>query len=998
MIDILTDMEKENIYDSYKEVRDEKEIAEARRKKRIRFVGVGIAVLVVLSLLVGSVSAFEDTSEYHLNDNLSDVWTTTGSASIVNYPAATHQKAIHVYGSGSAVMKYPSPSDYWSLNSYGGYSNAYYHVQLYVIFYNSTMVNICQKTWSNSVPSGLWELKRETGNFYWFIDGVSQGVFCACAETPSYIGFSAGSDAFRNADIKFDDITNIQIGVTDISADKNNANGYPYDNCNHTLTISDLYPAGVPDNDIDVGYTLQTITNYESSEYKLNVKRLLTGEIINTTIVKEAGNGSVTPHGIITYNRTKLFGDNYGFYSFYLTKDGAMYDDDYIIWRKLELGGESWITFDKDVYVAGATAQVEHYLDSPNFADYTYAGVIIGATTGKQKDTWSISAASGTENIDLAGYDAGTYYALIKMHDKSSGNDYEIAYDIMNVNEEIIIEGITYNAETEVILGIVNASFLQGTQYYNATSDTSTGEYNVSGLSVDIETDVNATKTNYTHNDFSFTPLQVDLYEVDIFMLPNISHISYHNTSIGGLVQSSPFYQNVSGATVNIWNASWSNSTTANTAGYYIFENLTNGTYSINATCAGYLASSDEEVETNNGSFLYHYILLQPQFILTIKASDASTHATITDFTALVNDDDVQDTTNGSIDFTVGYGIHKVEASAEGYYASLEYVYVDEDTEKIMYLTPLEGAGGTGTYYPPPHLVEFRVQDNWGNPYSNVVVTAVGIETTMTTWDMIKSLFGLGNMSVQNETMSGTTDSNGGISFMMVEVVKYEMTFIKGSEVNETIYIYPKEDHYKIIIGNEGWVQTTSMWDVINYSILASELNDTHEYINFSYVDTNNKTSELYYFVNQSNGTTTFNIYNHTYTGGDCANITNSYIVERGEAYLIGFEADNDEYGEIKHSLFIRIFEKDKRLLEFEGVPAYIYTYLSIGLLMLVGAFFGMITVPEGGIVICLEAWILWFVGWFLWENPLAPLYLTVATVFAILIIFANKGRQKGVS
>ena len=332
--------------------------------------------------------------------------------------------------------------------------------------------------------------------------------------------------------------------------------------------------------------------------------------------------------------------------------------------------------------------------------------------------------------------------------------------------------------------------------------------------------------------------------------------------------------------------------------------------------------------------------------------------------------------------------VHRVD-----YMRFVEYPY----TLHNIYLEP-EDEGGVGTYYPPPHLVEFRVQTWQGVPFADVNVTAKSYSTTMGTWVWLYSIFGYkSETQVHNVTMSDTTDSNGAISFLMVETIKYEMTFIKGSEVNETIYLYPKEDHYKIIIGTH-WVETASMWDVVNYSILVGELNDTHAYINFSYVDGNNKTSELYYFINQSNGTTSFNIYNHTYTGGDCANITNDYVVKRGEAYLIGFEADNADYGEIKHSLFIRIFEKDKRLLEFEDVPDYMYTYISVGLLCLVGAFFGMVTVPEGGIVICLEGWILWFVGWFLWQNPLAPLYLTTATVFAVLIIYAAKGRSKGVS
>jgi len=82
---------------------------------------------------------------------------------------------------------------------------------------------------------------------------------------------------------------------------------------------------------------------------------------------------------------------------------------------------------------------------------------------------------------------------------------------------------------------------------------------------------------------------------------------------------------------------------------------------------------------------------------ITVKARDASTHATIFNFKAILNDgEQTKETTSGSLNFTVEYGIHKVEVGADGYYSGVEYVYVCEDTEKIFYLTPFEGGGEQG--------------------------------------------------------------------------------------------------------------------------------------------------------------------------------------------------------------------------------------------------------------------------------------------------------------
>jgi len=986
-------------------------------KKRLMW--IGIVVLVVLSLLIGGVNALCDNVQNHPSNNLilyyeneictapwEDASTYAGGGlgnahvSISNYPY-TDTKAIQFYG-----WVYSGPTAKWAKPAIKNINpelitrfscvprSSPDHVS--ICLYNISNVEInCSNDMHTYIKANDYCTFLKSGNvFALYVNGTYiTDIGGTYNEDAYYIKFAGRYDTiYPGGETYYDDFSIIgnvvgtleHTSVVERNVD-NPASSTDFINTSYTWKTRE---AGVP---LDPADSL--ITKYAK-----------TGEIVNTTVPNVS-----KPCGIITYNISDMLyhdnwqDDNYGYYYQELKRGGEVLATDYFFYMYVVSGASTaTINWDKDSYVSGDSAEVSWSITDSDFTDYTYKGSVWGLTDPTTvKYTWAITSASGTENVDLSDYETDTYFVVLTMRDKSTGHEYDIAGDTMALNEEILIEGITYNAETEAILGTVNTSFLQSTQYYNATSNTSTGEYNVSGLSVDIETDVNATKTNYTHNDFSFTPLQVDLYEMDIFMLPDIDHITYHNTSIGGLVQSYPFYQNVSGATVNLWNVSWNTSTTANSMGYYIFENLTNGTYSINATCESYLASENEEIETNNGSFLYHYILLQPQFILTVKAHDASTHATIMGFTAIVNDDTVKETTNGSITFTVGYGTQKVETNAEGFYASLEYVYTDKNTEKIMYLTPLESAGGTGTYYPPPHLVEFKVMNIQGIPYSNVDVTAIGIETTMTTWDKIKSLFGIGNIMILNETMSGTTDSNGGISFWMLEVVKYEMTFTKASEgINETLYIYPKEDHYKVIIGDTEWVETTSMWDVVNYSILINDIpgNDTHSYINFSYVDLNNVTSELYYFINQTNGTNSSNIYNHTYTDGDCANIFDSYEVERGEAYIIGFVADNDDYGEIKYSITIRIFEKDKRLLEFESVPDYMYTYISVGLICLIAAFFGVITVPEGSIVVVLSGWITWYLGWFLWLNPLAPLYLTVATVFAVLIIFTNKGRQKGVS
>ena len=138
-----------------------------------------------------------------------------------------------------------------------------------------------------------------------------------------------------------------------------------------------------------------------------------------------------------------------------------------------------------------------------------------------------------------------------------------------------------------------------------------------------------------------------------------------------------------------------------------------------------------------------------------------------------------------------------MEVGADNYYSAVEYVYVYGDVEKVVYLTPLEGEmeQGVGISY-PPHQVEFACVDLFGNPLTNIYVEATPVSTTTGAWDWLLKLFGIRNESISyftNQTLNGTTDSRGAITFVMMENVEYEVRFVNESlGINKTIRIYPK--------------------------------------------------------------------------------------------------------------------------------------------------------------------------------------------------------------
>ena len=977
-----------------------------KNKSKIQYTWIGTLILLFLGALVAPGAALYDSFEYHQDDDLSDLWEDiSGAVSIVEHPYENYTKALklHTYqvgGDDPAIIqnKYYEESNYWSfvLLDYGLYNCAYH--SLTINFYNDTGIqlfsNDMESIFSNYHNKDLYEFIWQNEKIYLRINGTNYGSLGDCSEVPSKIkinvvGYWGGDTLYHRVII--DDFRNYYTeGFVDIGADRCNAGGDPLDCYNHSLTVSELYDIGVPDYNVSVSYAIPTIdkaNEYDPYEYKIQIKHISTGTITKSEVIKEADNSTAKPCGILVYNRTEILTD-YGVYYFILQKGDAEFGLDYLIYRNNLISGASWVNIKKDLYVLSETMQIEYDIGDYDAVNYAYYIKIYDMDTWTSQDSWTLTSITGTKEWNIpSDTTTGTYFAILSRETKSTGITVDIAMDSTSITKNLLIEGITYNTETDLVLNSVNVSYKQGSIYYNTTSDASTGVYNLSGLLVDVSTSVNATKTNYTHNDFSFTPLLSKSFNINIFMLPDINHISYHNTSIGGLVQSYPFYQNISSATVNIGNATWSDSTIANSAGYYIFENLTNGTYSINATYEGYLASDNEEIETNNGGFLYHYILLQPQFILTIKAKDASTHSTIGDFTSIVNDES-KTTTNGSINFTVDYGIHKVEVISSGYYSSLSYVYMDENTEEIIYLTSIEKDITSGVYY-APHSVEFLLQNYYGSAISDVEITAYGVQTTMGVWGWLTSMLGFTNetaAAIRNTTMNGTTDSTGSLSFLMIETIKYKITFVKTSEgINETMYFYPKESQYLIMLTP---TIKPMMIDYVNWNLSVEEISGepNNRSLNLTYTDAMSKTSQICFFVRDENNTELYSTC--IFADNNLVDTGRKVAKSSGATYYWGFNCTHDTFGDISGTKAVTF---KSRLIDLQINDIY-YPWIAIALLVLISSLFSAVTVKFGYVVLPMLSAFFVYIGFL--EIPTT--LITVIVILGILLFMGKKERESG--
>ncbi|RLF92076.1 hypothetical protein DRN52_08475, partial [Thermococci archaeon] len=478
------------------------------------------------------------------------------------------------------------------------------------------------------------------GYAYLFIGGEEKEVFgdgSVSGENVRYLRLYRNFIDYGCYDIYLDTFTTSGYHIS--------VNEYGYD---HNATEYD-------DNEMNVEWIVPLYYD-KGATFKIIVRRLNTGAIVNETDVSEdANNGIFFP---VTYNRTELLGYNYGLYIFGLTKDGQLMDYDYFYY--MPPYETSYLAFDKETYASSETATINYDIASPDFSSHNYYIKILDMY-GNEKKKWHITKESGSVTFNTNELDAGTYYAVLVQYSEPV----DLAYDMMQIEERVDIEGVSYDAKSESVLGAVNVNASQGTVWHNATTDATTGYYNLTDFIVDEAIQMNASKTNYTHNNFSFTPLQSGLYEINLFLLPDASHINVTAPAIVGLTQLYPFHQNVSYATVNIWNDTWNASTTTNSMGYFAFENLTPGTYYLNATREKFKSSETYEVNLSSGEIEYVYILMHEIYNLTIRARDAGTHSTIFEFRAILNDgEQTKETTSGWLNFTVEYGIHKVEVGA----------------------------------------------------------------------------------------------------------------------------------------------------------------------------------------------------------------------------------------------------------------------------------------------------------------------------------------------
>ncbi len=463
-----------------------------------------------------------------------------------------------------------------------------------------------------------------------------------------------------------------------------------------------------------------------------------------------------------------------------------------------------------------------------------------------------------------------------------------------------------------------------------------------------------------------------------------------------GYILTQGSQQPISGATVSL---NGHGSTTTSSTGFYLFNNIDPGQYTISASAP--LHDTLSEPVTVDPAATQHNLALKGHFLLTVTAKDDTSLANLHNATISLSDG--QESTQNPATFTADYGPYTITAAAGGYYPQAQSVYLDKPgTTTATVLLTARPPDPTPPELPnyPPHNVKFTVQTLLGTPIPGVTVTAQGIQQTPST-NIIERLLGINTTStpITTELMSGTTDSNGEINFMMIEAVKYQITIKKPGVVDQTLEIYPKEDTYPIIISTAGGPLLPDAGDAlrdIHINITTSTEGDIG-HIHIDYNDTTRKTTGLSIQVTQQNTTNTSAPEDviATYTVANDANVTHTFDLPsyKGQSFFVRLEAEHPDFGTINRDYAVAF--KGVRV-PLGPLPDGLYIYVAGFGLMLLGGIFGATSATRGVVVIAFAGWLFYAFGWLDDLGLIAPVSLGLVSTLAVMGVIVTRYREEG--
>lgn len=525
------------------------------------------------------------------------------------------------------------------------------------------------------------------------------------------------------------------------------------------------------------------------------------------------------------------------------------------------------------------------------------------------------------------------------------------------------------------------------------TSDAN-GAYGIENLKNGVLTTVNATADGYYHTPFSFTPqgsagyiVNIVMYRTDESENPTIDP-QPGKAGAGGMVLGGDMHLPLDSPTVVASNGTWNGTATVTDTGVWYFDNLEpNTAYDFTASDEGYVTNTVEATMGGPDSFTVVEIVLAGVYDVTIEIHDAESYAIIYKPVSLTLSNGVKgNTSTGSYVFTnLQYAQYVVTAACEGYTAGgLSFVAYGDHTE-YLYLSKLPVSGGSSIQYDiPPKPVEILARNIFGVPLAGVAVSVQGGATTLPDRGLLAAFFGWGDdyssADLANATMTGTTGSDGGITFMMTDALKYTVTFSDPARgIDETVELMPHDTQYMFILGSMGAAPVAGM---PNMTLWADGAEGASPTLRGYYSDPAGTTSALYFVVERINGTVRTEVNNQSLGAVQTASPSFAVNHTTGAMYSWGFRATTPDRGALQQWNGITLHS---RLVELP-IEESMYFWVSMCLVFLFAGLFSGNNIKYGFVAFPMFCGVLWYIGWL----DIAGITLGIVMVLGILMYLAK--------
>ena len=574
-------------------------------------------ILCLLALLacVGSVSAWTESYQGQTNSTWINVqggaaWAYP-TASIIADPSSPGNYYLQcLYGTygehgspmdvGTVIVGQSDASQYMAFTLFDNQQNSYYghgmygslSIRLYDRYYNviGTFTNLNatpQDTWGELYTQGRYEIKRtaSTGSTVLYFNGVPTQTIITTTE-PFNFGLHFDQKTYGHTLTDY-------VCIDDVIQESQSLNGgyivggIPA-NWWVQKDVSGLTVNGLYNNASTVVSTSAFNTSYGKPSADTRVINLVSSN--QNVWQTQTVNGY---SGYSTFNLTSFIEGSAPYGEYWLQFESEP-DYNVPIWY---IGAGASVSWDKAVYVTGSTAKINYNISNTYYDTSTYSyKIAVMNLYGEYLGTnITITEASGSVSkiLDSSIFTTGAYYAEIIATSKSTSSEILMNYDMMEVTEYVYLSGYVVNQDNVALQG-ASVNVTQGTSTLVSVSNAS-GYYSssnnwLSGSQINMTTNL----SGYTSDYAVFSPLAADTITRNITLV-NSTPV-YSGVAIGGVVKDSQYQSTVPGASVyeriNGTSATPA-STTANGAGYYIFNGLVNGTtYDIWSQKTGYANST----------------------------------------------------------------------------------------------------------------------------------------------------------------------------------------------------------------------------------------------------------------------------------------------------------------------------------------------------------------------------------------------------------------------